>query len=555
MNWTRPVRSSAVVLLLALSVTTCSLRDEPTGPGVAASGLQVAPLLPPNFSRFAGELGVDRIHLVIHGQGNRLLLDNVIPFSPFTNTMTLQLPVRLTAVAESLLVDITYEDQVGTALYVGQQTFQARAGTTQQPPQIPITYVGPGQNVYYISIGPNDSLVTVGDTVQMSFTAYDTSFQVVPNVYVSWQTDDPAAPIDAHGRLPGSSRRSVAVIYAETPNGSAGNTRMYFAPGQIAISPDSLEALPGATLYFYAYGSVAFGTYTWTVNGITGGNATVGTIDSLYGYYTAPAVPPVPATVRVCATTGTDSSCAPVLVGTPPSPGGDLATFSDTYLFTDAALAAQPGNRTMLTRLFGFTGAGARGGTSARTILFDRGRNAQCLTSGLCADSALNSLTNALTTAGYTIQRVDTQSTFRNISASVKTIVMWNPSVYLGDRETNELKRFARDGGRIVVIADDTTSLGGSLNNTISVVGDFGYRLGTTQSPYYTDVACGRGPTTLTGPDIQSHQITSGVGSIQILCASEIFTGGNAFTLLTTGQQIVGAVSKIDLTPNSSYGD
>lgn len=555
MNWTRAVRSSATVMLLALSGTTCSLRDEPTGPGVFAQGLAVAPLLPPNFSRFAGGLGVDRVHLVIHGQGNRLILDDVIPFSPFANNLTLQLPVHLTAAAESLTVDLTYQDQAGAALFVGQQTFQARVGTSQQPPQIPITYVGPGQNVYYITIGPSDSLITVGDTVQMSFTAYDTSFQVVPNVYVSWSTDDPAAPIDASGRLPGSPRRSVAVIYAETPNGSASQTRMYFAPGQIAIAPDSFEALPGANTSFYAYSDLPFGSYKWTVNGIVGGNATVGTIDSMYGYYSAPAVPPTPATVRVCATTGTDSSCAPVLVGSPPTPGGDIATFGDTYLFTDAALAAEPENRTLLTRLVAFSGAGARGGAGARTIIFDRGRNSACLASGICADSALTTLSNALTTAGYTIQRRDTLVPYRNIPASVKTLVVWNPSVYLTDREMNELKRFARGGGRLVVIADDTTSLGGSGNNTLNVVSDFGYRLGTSQGPYYTQAACGGAPTTLTGPDIQNHQITSGVASVLIFCASEMFIGSNSYSLLTTGQQIVAAVSKIDLTPESSYGD
>ncbi|MEP7325339.1 MAG: DUF4350 domain-containing protein, partial [Gemmatimonadota bacterium] len=197
---------------------------------------------------------------------------------------------------------------------------------------------------------------------------------------------------------------------------------------------------------------------------------------------------------------------------------------------------------------------GARGGTGASTIIFDRGRNAACLSTGRCADSALTSLSNALTSAGYTVQRRDTLVPFRNIPAAVKTIVVWNPSVYLSDKEMNELKRFARGGGRLVLIADDTTSLGGSLNSTLNVVSDFGYRLGTYQSPNYTDVACGA-PATLSGPDIRSHQITNTVASVLISCASELFTGSNSYTLLVTGQQIVAAVSKIDLTPQSNYGD
>jgi hypothetical protein len=45
----------------------------------------------------------------------------------------------------------------------------------------------------------------------------------------------------------------------------------------------------------------------WTVNGIGGGNSTVGTIDTT-GLYTAPASVPIPATVAVAATSRVDPS-------------------------------------------------------------------------------------------------------------------------------------------------------------------------------------------------------------------------------------------------------
>lgn len=554
MNGTRAVRSLSIASLLAFSVSTCSLRDDPNGPPVVAGALSVSPVLPPNFSRFAAGLGIDRIHLVIQSQRSTVLFDDIIPFSPFSDSMRLQLPVTLTTTAESLTVQITYEDQVGTDLYTGTQTILARVGAATTPPQIPITYVGPGANAYYVSVSPSDSLVTVGDTAQMIVTVYDTQFVVIPSVYVSWATDDPAVPIDAYGRLPAPGGHSVSIVYATTPNGSTNSTRMYFAPGAIAMTPDTGEVLPGQFISFSTYGP-PYGTSTFKVNGIVGGDSTVGTIDPTYGYYNAPLVPPNPNTVQVCAINGSDSSCASITITSPPSPGGDMAGFGDTYIFTDAALAAQPENRTLLTRLIGFSGPGPRGGSGAHTIMFDRGRNAPCLASGLCADSALNTLSTALTGQGFTIQRIDTLYNYKAIPNGVKTIVFFNPSVYLTDRETNELKRFARGGGRIVLVADDTTSLGGSGNNTLNAISDFAGRMGGGFYPYYTDVNC-PGSSTLTGPDIRPHQITGGIATVQMLCGTELYPNSNGYVLLATGQgQGVAIVAKVDPTPEIGYGD
>ncbi len=552
MNWIR-VRTLATPLLLVFCASTCSLRDDPSGPPPGLAALAVEPLLPASFSRFAGGLGIDRIHLVIQNQRNTVLYDQVIPFSPFSDSMALRLPIELTTTAESLTVSISYDDQTGTTLYTGTQTILARAGAATTPPQIPISYVGPGSNASYLNLSPSDTLITLGDTGQMNVTVYDPQFVVIPDVYVSWATDDPAVQIDAYGRIASSANRPIAIVYATTPGGVTSSTRVYFAAGSVAITPDSGEILPGQGYYFNAYGP-SFGTSTFKVNGVVGGNATVGTIDSTYGYYTAPATPPSPNTVLVCAVNGADSACASLTITSPPTPGGDVVGLGDTYLFGNAALGAQPGNRTLLTRLLGFSGAGPRGGSGGRRIIFDRGRNAPCLASGLCADSTLTALSAALTSQGFTIQNNDTLVEYRAIPSNVKTIVFFNPTVYLSDRETNELKRFARGGGRIVLVADDSLSLGGSLNNTLNVVSDFAYRLGGGFYTYSTDAGC-PGATTLTGPDIQSHQATSGVTSVLIHCANELYLSSNSYSLLTTGQQSVGVVFKVYLTPDTGYGD
>ena len=58
---------------------------------------------------------------------------------------------------------------------------------------------------------------------------------------------------------------------------------------------------------------------TWTVNGIAGGNSTVGTISSV-GFYTPPGFPPSPATVTITATAQayTSTSLSAQLTITPP---------------------------------------------------------------------------------------------------------------------------------------------------------------------------------------------------------------------------------------------
>src|SRR5205807_2294150 len=67
----------------------------------------------------------------------------------------------------------------------------------------------------------------------------------------------------------------------------------------VTASPTSATVAPGGTQQFTAMVQNTSNTaVTWQVNGMTGGNATVGTISSS-GLYTAPGVVPNPATATV----------------------------------------------------------------------------------------------------------------------------------------------------------------------------------------------------------------------------------------------------------------
>jgi hypothetical protein len=74
-----------------------------------------------------------------------------------------------------------------------------------------------------------------------------------------------------------------------------------YPAGVVAIYPSPTDITPGSTKQFLIYDTTSGGSVTWTVNGMTGGNATYGTI-SPAGLYTAPAIVPAQNVVTVTAT-------------------------------------------------------------------------------------------------------------------------------------------------------------------------------------------------------------------------------------------------------------
>src|SRR5438552_2180153 len=95
---------------------------------------------------------------------------------------------------------------------------------------------------------------------------------------------------------------------------------------QVAVCPttDSVQAGGTAQTFTATLGNTANTSVTWEVNGVTGGNATVGTI-STSGVYMPPANVPTPAMVTVSAVSVADpgqSSTAQVTVTAAPNSGG-----------------------------------------------------------------------------------------------------------------------------------------------------------------------------------------------------------------------------------------
>ena len=90
----------------------------------------------------------------------------------------------------------------------------------------------------------------------------------------------------------------VATITATIETFSATSTVSVVSA--LTLSPPSVERLPNGTQQFTVIAG-GKGPFTWTVNGVVGGNATYGTI-STAGFYNAPSAVPQPASFDVCAT-------------------------------------------------------------------------------------------------------------------------------------------------------------------------------------------------------------------------------------------------------------
>lgn len=108
-----------------------------------------------------------------------------------------------------------------------------------------------------------------------------------------------------------STAKTVAIV-VKTPDGGTSNTASVTVTGQtqtqvsVALSPTSVSVRIGRTRQFAATVSGSSNTaVSWRVNGIAGGNGTVGRI-STSGLYTAPTSVPRPSTVTVTATSVAD---------------------------------------------------------------------------------------------------------------------------------------------------------------------------------------------------------------------------------------------------------
>jgi len=237
-----------------------------------------------------------------------------------------------------------------------------------------------------VTISPTSATVAAGGTQQFSAVVQNTS-----NTAVTWQvngvtggnatvgTISSSGLYTAPGVVPNPATVTVtAVSQADATKSAAAQVTITAATTvSVTISPTSATVAAGGTQQFSAVVQNTSNTaVTWQVNGVTGGNATVGTISSS-GLYTAPGVVPNPATVTVTAVSQADATksaaaqvtiTAATTVSVTISPTSATVAAGGTQQFS--AVVQNTSNTAVTWQVNGVTGGNATVGTISSSGLY-----------------------------------------------------------------------------------------------------------------------------------------------------------------------------------------
>ena len=235
--------------------------------------------------------------------------------------------------------------------------------------------------------------------------------------------------------------------------------------------------ITGATQAFTAtVANSSNGSVTWQVGGISGGNATLGTI-SAAGLYTAPAVVPSPAQVTVSAVAAADttkSAAASVTVVTSGS-GGIVVSPRRTSVTTHVAqqftaTVTGLGSTVVTWSVDGVDGGNAGAGTISTTGVYSppatAGTHVVVATSGSDPSRSASASVAVTDLAGVTTQRYGTDRTGVNLSEYALT-----PAVLATHGAFGKLFSCAVDGpiyGQPLWVAN--LAIGGGTHNVVFVV-------------------------------------------------------------------------------------
>ena len=223
-----------------------------------------------------------------------------------------------------------------------------------------------------------------------------------------------------------------------------------------------------------------------------------------------------------------------------PTAGGDVVVFNDINMWENGT-GSTVNNKKFFENLVTFGGDSAR--ATGMTVLFYVGSGSRC--GAECSAPSggyVGALVSKLTILGYTI--VNDSGSLASIASDVKVVFVWTPVLNLPASYVNGLKKFASEGGRVVIVGENDGYMGvDGLATENKLLADLGAEL-TNQGG--CDVS-ESGPAVVAG----THQLLVGVTALNMACASSMTPGANDYVLFRDAENnhVVGAVAKIDLTP------
>jgi hypothetical protein len=168
---------TVAVLLISISGLTCRDAAAPTGTGRVAptsAALALVAALPEDTGDPVIPIRQARVRLFrLPGEIPELaVLDTVVPFLETDADLELTLGIELTMASERFGIELTLLDDTGQLAYVARDTVIA---FTDEAPPTPTTlrfrYAGPDTVVARVVLAPRDTVLLVGDAVQLRPTA------------------------------------------------------------------------------------------------------------------------------------------------------------------------------------------------------------------------------------------------------------------------------------------------------------------------------------------------------------------------------------------------
>jgi serine protease len=211
-----------------------------------------------------------------------------------------------------------------------------------------------------VSLTPHGPSVLAGTGTQ----AFTASVGDTSNTAVTWQVNGIAGGNTTYGTISTAGLYSApavipspatvmvtAVSAADTTRSAWTQLTITSSAISVSVSPSTASVVTGATQSFSAtITGTSNTTVSWQVNGVAGGNTTIGTI-SASGVYTAPSTVPSPATVTVTAVSTANPAASGTAQVTITAPGASPITVSVSP--TSASVPARGGSQAFTAAVSG----------------------------------------------------------------------------------------------------------------------------------------------------------------------------------------------------------
>jgi hypothetical protein len=222
----------------------------------------------------------------------------------------------------------------------------------------------------------------------------------------------------------------------------------------------------------------------------------------------------------------------------------EVVVFNDFDMFSNAIDDEE--NVQLYQNLVNFTGTGSR--ASRGSVLIHQGHGSRCLDISVQCSVTWTDFVSTMEGEGFSVSYGDDETDpLTTIDSDVKLLILALPMENYSIAEINSLKAFVGEGGRLVFVGE----WDGFYGEGIDVENDFLDKMGAELQNIGGMVDCPL--TIIPQSSLREHQITAGLTQLSTACHSVVDPGPDDIPLFfdTSGEQLLGAVAKVSLTPIS----